>query len=204
MSLLLHPLIVHFPLALAFLLPPMALIISYFTRRGSFSASTWWLVAGLQLFSTATGYLAMQTGEQEEHIVARVTGKPPIEEHEERAEMFVAGSVTATALSIIAPFVKLGVRPFVQLFTVLILVGNAWLAQRTGEAGGELVYKYGAPNAYIAAQTAAPGQKAELMPTPDKTTSESAMPAEDVNPDVKPHDPEDEDEDEEPEAPTSR
>lgn len=179
----LHPIIVHFPLALAFILPLLALIFSFFIRKGKFESRTWLVIAGLQIFTLVAGYAALQTGEREEDLVEHVTGKPPIHEHEERAEMFVAGLVAATAIAVMAHFVRPSAQFYTQLCAVMLMVFNSFLGYRTGESGGALVYKFGAPNAYMAArqlpaEAAEAGKENGLLPTPGMNTSESPYPTE--------------------------
>lgn len=177
----LHPLIVHLPLALVFILPVLTLLVALFIKKGQFTPQTWLVIVGLQVFMLGTAYLAMEAGEQEEMLVERVTGKLPIEDHEEMAEMLVAGAVVATALTVVGHLIKPGFRFYMQLGCVLAMLANVWLAWRTGASGGALVYKFGAANAYISAQNlngeanAASG----LLPTPGQNTSESEHPGED-------------------------
>lgn len=178
----LHPIMVHFPIALAFVLPLLALIFSFFIKKGKFESRTWLVIAGLQIFTLVAGYAALQTGESDEEMIEHVTGKPPIHEHEERAEMFVAGMVAASAVATMAYFVRPTAQVYVQLIAVVLMVLNSFLAYRTGEAGGALVYKFGAANAYMAAQKMPAEQAAAagngLLPTPDLNTSESSYPTE--------------------------
>lgn len=186
MNLPLHPVIVHMPLALGFLMPILALVVAWFQRKGRWPMSTWYLVLALQVGATASAYLALQTGEQEEKNVVHVVGKPPLAEHEARAEMYAAGSVAASALSVLVPFLKIPVHTYVQLAAVVVMVGNTILAWRVGESGGGLVYKYGAAEAYRsqALETMevkpATGEEAPqgILPTPGMNTSESPYPRE--------------------------
>ncbi len=173
----LHPQIVHLPLALAILLPLLALACAWAIRRGYFTPATWWLVAALQVVGTGTSYLALETGEGDERAAKSVAGKGPVEAHEERAEMFVAGGVAATALALMAVFVQPGLRAQLQLVTVVLMLGNAFLGVRTGESGGELVYVHGAAQGHRLAQNPASSKQGEgLLPTPGQNTSESPFP----------------------------
>lgn len=144
----LHPQIVHLPLALSLLLPLIAVVVIAAIRGQKVSAPAWLLVAGLQVLATASGYLAMETGEDEEKVVEKVVGKKNLHDHEERAEMFVAFSVAASVLAIVAVLIKASVQLYVMLATLLLMIGQAGLAWRTGASGGELVYVHQAPSAY--------------------------------------------------------
>lgn len=200
----LHPIIVHFPLALGFLLPVIALVVAFFIKKGRFTAQTWLMVVGLQVFMLIAGYAALQTGEREEMIVEHVTGKPPLQEHEARAEMFVAGTVAATALVSVVPFLRPALHFYVQLGTVVLMLMNAFLGYRAGDAGGALVYKYGAANGYLSAQNSAGEEAAAegLLPTPGQNTSESENPVDEADGSHEGNeDSTEESEDEEPETP---
>ncbi len=168
-----HPVLVHFPLALAALVPLVALAVWMVTRKGRFPSSVWWLVVALQLVATGSAFLAGETGEWEEVTVERVTGPAPLELHEEQAEMFIAGSIAASALTVAGAFVPLPVRAWVQLGAIALMVADAGLALRTGGSGGALVYTHGAPSAYRLAQEDPPEG---LLPTPGLNTSESDYP----------------------------
>ncbi len=143
-----HPQIVHLPLALALLLPLVALIVMVCIRKQKFSTHVWILVAGLQVLTTASGYLAMETGEDDERAVAKLVGKAPVHEHEERAEMFVAFSVAASVLAIATIIVKPSVQLYLMLTAFVLMLGQMGLAWRTGASGGELIYVHKAANAH--------------------------------------------------------
>jgi uncharacterized membrane protein len=144
----LHPQIVHLPLALSVLLPLIALVVMVCIRKQKFSSHVWILVAGLQVLTTASGYLAMETGEDEEKLVEKVVGKKNLHEHEERAEMFVASSVAASVLAIATLLIKPALQFYLMITALLLMLGQTGLAWRTGASGGELVYLHQASSAY--------------------------------------------------------
>ncbi|MFP5386103.1 MAG: DUF2231 domain-containing protein [Bacteriovoracia bacterium] len=167
-----HPLIVHFPMVLTFVLPVLILVFAYMIKTNKMTPKGWLIIIGMQLAVVISGYVSLETGETEEHRVEKVVSKKLIHEHEEAAEIFVGASVVALVLSIGAFFLRkeLGFR--VQMIVALITVLAAYLAYRTGVLGGELVYKHGAAEAYT--QEAAPPEG--LLPTPGQDTSESPFP----------------------------
>jgi hypothetical protein len=121
----------------------------------------WILVAGLQVLTTATGYLAMETGEDEEKVVEKVVGKKNLHDHEERAEMFVASSVAASVLAIATLLIKPALQFYLMIPTLLLMLGQTGLAWRTGASGGELVYVHQAASAYqVSAPVEAPAEDA--------------------------------------------
>jgi len=175
----LHPLIVHFPMALTFVLPVLIVIFALMIRSNKMSPKAWLIITGLQLTVVATGYISLETGETEEHAVEKVVSKKLIHEHEEAAEIFVGSTVIALVLSIAAFFIRkeLGFSLKVAIAGVSLI--SCYLAYKTGELGGELVYKHGAASAYI--QETSQG----LLPTPGQNTSESELPV-DENESLKP------------------
>lgn len=146
-----HPQIVHLPLALSVILPLLALIVLICIRKQKFSTHVWILVAGLQVLTTASGYLAMETGEDDEQAVGKLIGKPLVHAHEESAEMFVAFSVAASVLAIATVVVKTSAQFYLMLVTVVLMLGQSALGWRAGRSGGELIYVHKAANAHTAA-----------------------------------------------------
>ena len=166
-----HPLIVHFPMVLTFILPVLIVILAYMIKVNKMTPKGWLIIIGMQLAVVISGYISLETGETEEHRVEKVVSKKLIHEHEEAAEIFVGVSVVALVLSIGTFFLRkeLGFR--VQMIVALITVVAGYLAYRTGLLGGELVYKHGAAEAYM---IEAPAEG--LLPTPGQNTSESPLP----------------------------
>ena len=165
-----HPIIVHFPLALTFILPALVLIFAFMIKRNKMSHQAWMIIIGLQILTTATGYIALDSGEEAEETVEKVVDKKIIHEHEERAEIFVGATVLALVLSVAAYFLKTQIQIFVQLAVCVVSLAACFLAYRTGESGGELVYKHGAASAYV---TSSDSGANGLLPTPGLNTSES-------------------------------
>jgi uncharacterized membrane protein len=166
-----HPLIVHFPMVLTFILPVLIVIFAYMIKVNKMTPKGWLIIIGMQLAVVISGYVSLETGETEERRVEKVVSKKLIHEHEEAAEIFVGVSVVALVLSIGTFFLRkeLGFR--VQMIVALITVLAGYLAYRTGILGGELVYKHGAAGAYT---SEAPAEG--LLPTPGQNTSESPFP----------------------------
>ena len=166
-----HPLIVHFPMVLTFILPFLIVVFACMIKANKMTPKGWLIIIGMQLAVVISGYISLETGENEEHLVEKVVSKKLIHEHEEAAEIFVGVSVIALVLSIGTFFLRkeLGFR--VQMVVALISLVAGYLAYRTGLLGGELVYKHGAAEAYT---IEAPAEG--LLPTPGQNTSESPFP----------------------------
>ncbi|MBY0515627.1 MAG: hypothetical protein K2P81_01875 [Bacteriovoracaceae bacterium] len=171
----LHPQFVHFPLALSVIIPLLAVAIMVMIKQKAFSPMVWGLVIGLQVLTTATGYLSMNLGESEEDVVEKVVEKKHISEHEEKAEVFVAFSVAATVVAILVLFLKAELQLYFMMLSFVIMLAQCFTAYRTGESGGELVYVHKAANAYKLDEVESQG----LLPTPGVNTSESALPVDD-------------------------
>lgn len=167
-----HPLIVHIPMVIAFILPVLITAFAMMINKNKMSSSSWLIIVFLQVAVVAGGYISLETGETEEHQVEKVVDKKLIHEHEEAAEVFVGVSVLALVLSIGALFLRKEIVFPVRLAVAIITLIAGYLGFRAGELGGELVYKHGAANAYI--NVVPQG----LLPTPGKNTSESPMPVE--------------------------
>lgn len=176
MQLPLHPIIVHFPIALTFILPFMILAFAYMIKVNKMSNQAWFIVISLQLATTITGYVALDSGETEEHQVEKVVDKKIIHAHEESAEIFVGSTVLALVLSVAAFFLRKELQFMVQLGIALVSLVSCYLAYNTGHSGGALVYEHGAASAY--AQVTTSRDNEGLLPTPGMNTSESPMPVE--------------------------
>lgn len=171
----LHPSIVHLPLALTFILPVLVLIFALMIRKNKMAPQAWLIIIGLQLVTTVSGYVALETGEDEEHQVEKVVDKKIIHEHEERAEVFVGATVIALVLSVATFFLLKDIQFYLHLTIALISLVSCFLAYRTGASGGELVYRYGAASAYVQVEDL---ETQGILPTPGMDTSETPVPTE--------------------------
>jgi uncharacterized membrane protein len=149
-ELLFHPKLVHLPVALAVLMPLVTGGVLLAWWRGWFDRRVGVLVFALQALLVGSGALAMNTGEKEEERVERVVAEEHIEAHEEAAEVFVWAS-GAVLLLMAVPLVLPNGRTRHALLLggflgTLIVFG---LGYKAGEAGGRLVYQYGAAQVYM-------------------------------------------------------
>ncbi|BDG02732.1 hypothetical protein [Anaeromyxobacter oryzae] len=147
----LHPAIVHIPLGLAFVVPLVAIGLAIALWRRRLPRGAFAVLVGLQLVLVAGGGLAMKLGERDEKTAERVVPEKLIEEHEERAELFLgaAGAVLAGMIAVL--IVPAGAAAGVAAVVAAGTLAVAGLAVRTGEAGGALVYQHGAAAAYLPA-----------------------------------------------------
>ena len=169
----LHPLIVHFPMAVTFIIPVLVIIFALMIKKNKMTPKGWLIIVGLQLAVVVSGYVSLETGETEEHNVEKVVSKKIIHEHEEAAEIFVGSTVIGLVLSIAAFFIRKELGFPVELSIAAIGLVSCFLAYRTGKLGGELVYKHGAASVYTENSGSV-----NLLPTPGMNTSESQSPEE--------------------------
>lgn len=172
-----HPSIAHLPIVASLLIPLLVLVFAFMIRTNRMSPTAWLVILGLQIFTTATGYISLESGEAEEHTVEKVLQKKLIHEHEEAAELFVGSTVLALVLGVAAFFIRKEFQLYLYIGIVLISTLSCFLGIRAGGLGGDLVYKHGAASAY--ARPAEEGVESQgILPTPGKNTSESAFPEE--------------------------
>jgi len=149
-ALLFHPKLVHVPMALGVLMPLVAggLLLAWW--RKWLPARAWVLAVALQGVLVGAGVMALRTGEAEEDRVARVVAERFIEEHEEAAEAFVWASGGVFAIMLLA--LALSSRRAGTAAAMAATLGTfaiLGLGYRTGQAGGNLVYRHGAAQAYV-------------------------------------------------------
>jgi uncharacterized membrane protein len=145
---LIHPSVVHLPLALSILLPLLCLAFIIFIKLKKMHLHSWWIVVALQFMLVLSGYVALESGERDEERVEKVVSEEFIHQHEEAAEIFVGVSVIALVISIASLFAKEKQAQVLRWTVMGVSLISGGLAVRTGYLGGELVYRHGAAQAY--------------------------------------------------------
>ena len=146
----LHPAIVHFPVVLAFLLPIVIIGAIWAIRRGVNPRRAWSFPLAAAVALAGSAWVASETGEAQEERVERVISEKPLSVHEEMAELFLAASVglaVVAAAGLAGGMAGRAARITAAVGSMALIVG----AFRVGHSGGELVYRYGAANAYVPA-----------------------------------------------------
>ncbi len=150
-SIPLHPAIVHLPLGLSFIIPFIATGFAWALLTGRIRRRGWAAVVLLQAVLLAAGFAAASSGEREEDRVERVVPHAALEQHEERADLFLWATGATLALSSLVLVVR---RPgATRLLTIATLAGTLVVggsAVLVGKAGGALVYVHDAAAAYAA------------------------------------------------------
>jgi len=144
----LHPAVVHFPIALAALVPLVAALILLAIRSGRTPASTWAVVVLLQALLVGSAWFAEETGHDEHERAEKAVDERHIEEHEEAAEWVIrtgAAGLVVAALGLAGGSAGAWARAGALVISLAVLAATV----RTGHLGGELVYRYGAANAYL-------------------------------------------------------
>ena len=160
----LHPAIVHFPIALAAITPLFAALILLAIRSGRTPPLTWAVVVLLQAMLVGSAWFSEETGHDQEERVEKVLDERHIEEHEEAAERVVwigAAGLAAAALGLAGGSAGAWARAGALAISLATLAAVVV----TGRSGGELVYRYGAANAYL-----------EKAPAEDRPTAPAAEP----------------------------
>ena len=145
----LHPLVIHFPIALLLVAPVfVALAVVRPKRAGMFGLSALVLLA----LGTAAAFVAVETGEAAAELATRTDAiNAAIERHASMAETarnIFAGLTVLYAILLGLPMIakKLPTRGWVvstnTIFLALLLAGGGVLAN-AAHHGGLLVHKYG-------------------------------------------------------------
>jgi hypothetical protein len=152
----LHPVIVHVPLVIALLVPVVLALLTWFAWRGRATRIAWAGALALQALVVGGGLLALQTGEAEEERVEDVVAESAIEEHEERASLFVWAAAGVLVLAG-AAFAFPRAAKWLGAGAAAAAVAVGLIGVSVGHAGGELVYRDGAASVYTSG-AAADGQ----------------------------------------------
>jgi uncharacterized membrane protein len=161
----LHPLVIHFPVALLLVAPVLVVLGACWKRHASGL-----LMAALviMVLGTAAAYVAVETGEAAAELADRTPEiNPVLHHHQHLAErtrlVFTGLTVVFAAIVLVPAFLKREIkRPLQMAIYALFLIlyaGGALLLANTAHNGGRLVHEFGV-RAFIppAQQVPAPAQ----------------------------------------------
>ena len=143
----LHPLVVHFPVVLAVLLPISIVVALWVIRKGATPRRVWSVPLGLAAALAVSAWVATQTGESQEDRVERVVARNALHGHEEAAERFLVLSGVLVLVAA-AGLARGTVGRAARLVTAAGAVGVVAAGVQVGHSGGMLVYRHGAASAY--------------------------------------------------------
>ena len=150
----LHPVVVHFPIVLAVLLPISAAWALWAIRKGTTFRRVWSVPAVMAFALALSAFVAVETGETADERVERVVPEQPLESHEEAAETFLTLSA-GLALLIGAGLVRGRAGVVARGLGTAGAVALVAVAGYVGHSGGKLVYEHGAASAYTGADARA-------------------------------------------------
>ena len=143
----LHPVVVHFPIALSALTPLFACAIWLGIRRGRFARDTWALVVLFNLLLVGSVLLAHKTGEETADRVEKIVDEKYVDEHANAADWLLWTSIASLVVSGAGLLRDPRGGP-ARLAAIAIAVLVLSVSVRVGHLGGQLVYKHGAARAY--------------------------------------------------------
>jgi len=154
----LHPAVVHFPIAIAVLLPFALAFAAGAIAMGALDRRAWVGVVLLHAVGAGTAWFAEETGHDQEERVERALGErleEPIHEHEEAAEWIVIGFGVTLVLTA-AGLLQGRAGSLARAVAVVGALAVAGMSVRVGESGGALVYEHGVGEAYVKRPAAVP------------------------------------------------
>ena len=166
----LHPVVVHFPIVLAVLLPISAVWALWAIRKGTTPRRAWSVPAAMAFALALSAFVAVKTGETQDERVEQVVPEQPLESHEEAAETFLALS-SGLALLVAAGFVRGRTGGVARLLGATGAAALVGVAVYVGHSGGKLVYQYGAASAYTAPDSRASAAPERVSTAAPRRTS---------------------------------
>ena len=143
----LHPLVVHFPVVLAVLLPISIVVALWVIRKGATPRRVWSVPLAFAAALAASAWVATETGESQEDRVERVIARGALHGHEEAAERFLVLSGVLVLVAV-GGLARGTVGRASRLVTAAGAVGVLAAGVQVGHSGGLLVYREGAASAY--------------------------------------------------------
>ena len=173
-SMPLHPALVHLPLALAFIVPFVALALTWALWKGRVPSRAWIGIVVLQAVLLVSGLVAKNFGEREEDRLKAKIPEAALERHDLTANVFLGASgFTLAAAVLVLVWRRPGALKPLTVVTIAGSVLAAGAAVCAGYTGGELIYVHNAAASYVSGNkalaavdkdSARDGEKAEAAP----------------------------------------
>lgn len=145
-----HPKLVHVPIALCILMPPVTIGILLLVRLGWMDRRSLLVAAGLQVALAGASLMALYTGHQDAVAVEGYASDAAMDAHDTRAHQFVYVAVATVGL--FGFLLYSGRKPHLQraaaAAVVAAVVAQGYAGYRVGDAGGRLVYVSAAADAH--------------------------------------------------------
>lgn len=134
-----HPMIVHFPIVFAILLPVAAMIALFLIRKQTKPMRAWVIPFAISLILLATGVAGLRTGEAQLERGKAAIPLQVVAEHRQAAHRFivVAAAVALVAAAGLAPGCTGRVARRVATAGAFVVVVSVF---QVGQAGAELAY----------------------------------------------------------------
>lgn len=146
-----HPITTHLPIALSLVVPTIMFIVLFFSMRGTWASSTWFIPVLLAALVFGGAYYARDQGGQDAHHVVEVYGEdvagPAIHDHAVWSKYFYwtyAGVFVVSFLGLLMPR-----RKVLRMVAFFLSLGALVPMYYTGMLGGELVYEKGFSAAFV-------------------------------------------------------
>lgn len=149
-ELLFHPRVVHFPIALATIMPLVAGGLALAWWRKWLPARAWIIACALQFLLCGFAFAAVRTGHAQHEAVEHVVPHEYVETHEAAGEWLARSTWVVLALMVAAA--ALSKKRYGLPIAGVAVLSTLWMsaiAFRVGQTGGSLVYEHGAASAYV-------------------------------------------------------
>ncbi len=144
-----HPALVHFPVVLSLLVPPVILLIAIGIRAKLFPKTVWWVAVAFQSITFTSGIVAFQTGEDDERRMITNVPIALVHEHEEKASVFLWISGIGLATGIAGALLTGTARTVFLVLSLVLHTAGVVPVIQAGKTGGQLVYVHGAADVYV-------------------------------------------------------